>query len=336
MRSRNKAILISSAILLLLFAGFLALRMPGNNQITSGTFLENKPFISNSENVGIEVHMCAIEPCDSELANFIRQANGTLDCALYELSNQKVIDAVNSSKAKIRLVIDRHEVRRKNNFSFVRPAKNTALMHNKFCIAGGNKVMTGSYNPANNAGDDNNMLIINSSNLARNYEAEFQELWDGTKGTALASKPIVFGNSTMTSYFCPEDDCSGKVIDEIRKANGSIYFMAYSFTHPEIATDLVLRFQNEVEVKGVMEKQQENNFTKYNLFKTQGIDVRWDGNKNLMHHKVFIIDNRTVITGSFNPTRNGDENNDENVLIIKDSEIAKIYLKEFERVREET
>ncbi|HLC75483.1 MAG TPA: phospholipase D-like domain-containing protein, partial [Candidatus Nanoarchaeia archaeon] len=43
-------------------------------------------------------------------------------------------------------------------------------------------------------------------------------------------------------------------------------------------------------------------------------------------------DNSTVVTGSMNPTKNGDETNDENVVIIKDKEIAELYLKEFERV----
>jgi len=51
-----------------------------------------------------------------------------------------------------------------------------------------------------------------------------------------------------------------------------------------------------------------------------------------MHHKVFIIDNETVITGSFNPTKNADLRNDENILIIHNKWIAKKYLKEFEKV----
>jgi phosphatidylserine/phosphatidylglycerophosphate/cardiolipin synthase-like enzyme len=51
-----------------------------------------------------------------------------------------------------------------------------------------------------------------------------------------------------------------------------------------------------------------------------------------MHHKVFIIDNKTVITGSYNPTKNANERNDENILIIHDKKIAEKYLKEFERI----
>ncbi|MBT4150600.1 phospholipase, partial [Candidatus Woesearchaeota archaeon] len=52
-----------------------------------------------------------------------------------------------------------------------------------------------------------------------------------------------------------------------------------------------------------------------------------------MHHKVFIIDGKTVVTGSFNPSKNGDSRNDENILIIRDETIASRYLAEYERLR---
>jgi len=62
------------------------------------------------------------------------------------------------------------------------------------------------------------------------------------------------------------------------------------------------------------------------------MDVKKDSNKYNMHHKVFIIDNETVVTGSYNPTSSGDEKNDENILIIHDKGIAKKFLDEFDRV----
>ena len=51
-----------------------------------------------------------------------------------------------------------------------------------------------------------------------------------------------------------------------------------------------------------------------------------------MHHKVFIVDEAVVITGSYNFTRSAAESNDENVLIIYSPEIAARYLEEFSRV----
>ena len=48
-----------------------------------------------------------------------------------------------------------------------------------------------------------------------------------------------------------------------------------------------------------------------------------------MHHKVFVIDNQSVVTGSFNPTLSADTKNDENLLIMHDEKIAKAFLGEF-------
>jgi phosphatidylserine/phosphatidylglycerophosphate/cardiolipin synthase-like enzyme len=38
------------------------------------------------------------------------------------------------------------------------------------------------------------------------------------------------------------------------------------------------------------------------------------------------------VTGSYNFTRSAEENNDENLLIIHDAAIARLYLDEFERI----
>jgi len=61
-----------------------------------------------------------------------------------------------------------------------------------------------------------------------------------------------------------------------------------------------------------------------------GMNVKKDTNKYKMHHKVFIIDNETVVTGSFNPTASAENKNDENIIIIKDKVIAGSFLKEFD------
>jgi phosphatidylserine/phosphatidylglycerophosphate/cardiolipin synthase-like enzyme len=51
-----------------------------------------------------------------------------------------------------------------------------------------------------------------------------------------------------------------------------------------------------------------------------------------MHHKVIIIDDTTVITGSFNFTKSADEINDDNVIIIHDASVARAFLQEYARV----
>jgi phosphatidylserine/phosphatidylglycerophosphate/cardiolipin synthase-like enzyme len=59
--------------------------------------------------------------------------------------------------------------------------------------------------------------------------------------------------------------------------------------------------------------------------------MRQDGNKYVLHHKVFIIDDKTVITGSFNFSASAQDGNDENVVIITDPDLAAQYIAEFNR-----
>ena len=136
----------------------------------------------------------------------------------------------------------------------------------------------------------------------------------------------------MQVYFCAVDDCTSIVVNELLNAQASIHFMAYSFTDKSIADALIARSKH-ITVMGVIEKQRINQpYNKFNQLIAEGVNVVPDSNQGTMHHKVFIIDEKTVITGSFNPTKAGNEKNDENMLIIRDSEIAAQYLEEFSRV----
>jgi phosphatidylserine/phosphatidylglycerophosphate/cardiolipin synthase-like enzyme len=51
-----------------------------------------------------------------------------------------------------------------------------------------------------------------------------------------------------------------------------------------------------------------------------------------MHHKVLVIDHRWVVLGSYNFSASAEQNNDENVLILENPEIADRFLQEFERI----
>ena len=53
--------------------------------------------------------------------------------------------------------------------------------------------------------------------------------------------------------------------------------------------------------------------------------MRIDYIPTIAHNKVIIIDNKTVITGSFNFTRSAQKYNAENVLIIHDPKLAEKY-----------
>jgi len=53
---------------------------------------------------------------------------------------------------------------------------------------------------------------------------------------------------------------------------------------------------------------------------------------DMLHHKFAVIDEETVIVGSQNWSDSANHLNDENILVIKDSHIAKLYAEEFHRL----
>jgi len=55
------------------------------------------------------------------------------------------------------------------------------------------------------------------------------------------------------------------------------------------------------------------------------VPVRIDAKHAIAHNKVMVIDAEVVITGSFNFTRQAEQSNAENLLVIRDKLIAKRY-----------
>ena len=56
-----------------------------------------------------------------------------------------------------------------------------------------------------------------------------------------------------------------------------------------------------------------------------GIPIWIDAKHAIAHNKIMVIDGQTVITGSFNFTKNAEENNAENLLVIRSPELATKY-----------
>jgi phosphatidylserine/phosphatidylglycerophosphate/cardiolipin synthase-like enzyme len=73
--------------------------------------------------------------------------------------------------------------------------------------------------------------------------------------------------------------------------------------------------------------QRTNQYSSATFLYNQGIPIKIDAQHAIAHNKVMIIDGETVITGSFNFTKAAEENNAENLLIIRDKRLAQQYIK---------
>lgn len=138
---------------------------------------------------------------------------------------------------------------------------------------------------------------------------------------------LTLGNAPTVVCFSPEGQCSRSIIRAIDTAKSQILVQAYSFTSSRIAKALLKAHKRGVNVEVILDKSHlSDNYSSATFLANSSIRTYIDQAHNIAHNKIMIIDGDTVITGSFNFTRAADEQNAENVLIIKSEELAKLYL----------
>jgi phosphatidylserine/phosphatidylglycerophosphate/cardiolipin synthase-like enzyme len=213
-----------------------------------------------------------------------------------------------------------------------------ALMHNKFIIFDRATVWTGSTNITVNDHfrNNNNVIVIRSPALAAVYETQFATMWAGEFGQRSPSdvdaQSLIVLRTPVQVLFSPEDNAIPFLIPYLQRAQESIRFMAFSYTHDGLTEAMLERARAGVDVRGIFETR--GSQTPYSalapLFCAR-LPVRQDGNPRTFHHKVIVIDERIIVTGSLNFSDNANEPNNENTLIITSRTMASRYLQEFER-----
>ncbi len=293
---------------------------------------------------------------ESGLVTMIGRAQDHVYGAFYEITSPRVVEALCNARRRgvdVRIVTESDTFRKRGSpggrFEAAGVEAVTdggkGLMHNKFAVFDGSWVWTGSYNPTPNGSgkNDNNAILIQSPELAVIYTEEFMEMFrDGVFGNRKAPGPFAeligryhvrIEETDINVYFSPEDNVERIILNRLRKAKSTIRFMAFSFTSGPIGEMLIRKHRDGVDVRGVFERRGgKGAHSAYMKMLLEGVPVKLDRNRHNMHHKVIIIDERRVITGSYNFSRNASRNNDENILIIDNGGIAAGYLAEFRRV----
>ncbi|MGD8454848.1 MAG: phospholipase D-like domain-containing protein [Anaerolineales bacterium] len=289
---------------------------------------------------------------DSALAEAIDNARVSVDAAIYDLNLWSIRDALVDAHHRgvaVRVVVesdnrDRDEVQDLIEAGIeVLGDRREGLMHHKFVVIDEYEVWTGSMNFTLNGAyhNDNNLIRIRSASLAEDYVREFEEMFvlDLFGGNSIADTPnplVNAGGTSIEVYFSPDDGTQERLVALIDGADSSVYMLAFSFTADPIADALWDAYQRGVDVVGVIETSQASgeggDF--FHLVDAGMMDLELDGNPKQMHHKVFIFDEEIVALGSYNFTRSAEERNDENTLIIYNTDIAALFLEEFYRIYE--
>lgn len=296
-----------------------------------------------------------IPPYEKALLTDLDKAQKSIDLATFEYNLTSVADALARAKKRgvtVRLALDKENLEKPEMAQWagvvekanipIAWEETTAFLHSKYVIIDQTVVWMGSWNVTNNDTyrNNNNLLRITIPKIVANYAAEFSQMTQSKFGKSkkpLAPNPVVEANGIhFENYFSPQDGIEKHILERLKKAQKSVRFLAFSFTSDEIANEMIARKKAGVDVEGVFESRNASGTgADFALLKQAGVAVLKDGNCYTMHHKVIIIDDKTVITGSYNFTKRAEENNDENLLIIDDPVTARLFTEEFKRVYEQ-
>jgi phosphatidylserine/phosphatidylglycerophosphate/cardiolipin synthase-like enzyme len=124
----------------------------------------------------------------------------------------------------------------------------------------------------------------------------------------------------------------------IDSAEKSIEVMCFVLSSQKVAEALLRAHRRGVRVRVLLDNLYSHDsitarwsYIPFKELKKAGIDCKYDNEDSKFHHKVVIVDGRSVVTGSLNLSTSAEKGNDENVLIIDSAEVARDYRDEFER-----
>lgn len=287
---------------------------------------------------------------DTALADAIDQSRLSVDMAIFDINLWSIRDALLQAAQRgvqVRIVTETDNLDEPEMQALIEAGipvvddQREGLMHNKFTIVDQYEVWTGSMNYSTSEAykNNNNLIRLRSSRLAKSYTVEFEEMFSQNLfgpdiSPRTADPDLTIDGSRVEVFFSPDDHPARRLIELVLEAEQSIYFLAYSFTYDDLAEAMLESAQNGVTIVGVFEASQyaSNIGTEFDRLKETGLDVRLDGNDHNMHNKIIIVDEQIVITGSYNFSSNAENRNDENLVIVHNPALAQMYLQEFQDI----
>ena len=258
----------------------------------------------------------------------------------------------------------------------------SSLMHHKFVIVDNRHVIItsanftlsdtyGDFTNSNSLGNANNLLQIDSPELASLFTEEFNIMWgDGPGGKPdsrfglqkpmRSPKQITLNQTTITVQFSPtsptqswNNSSNGLIGKTLDSATKSVDMALFVLSDQRLANILENRHQQSVQIRALIEPQFAyrpysealdmmgvalSNKCKYELDNhpwqnpITTVGVPVLPKGDLLHHKFGVIDSQTVITGSHNWSDAANNGNDETLVVIKNPIVDAHYVREFARL----
>lgn len=301
-----------------------------------------KIFLTDMTRVLKPSNSCETTVCKT-LVQQVNSAQNSIDFAIYGYTKIPALQiALQNAKqrgVKIRFVYDsdknNHNIYPDTNYLskiFISNQHDITnqIMHDKFFIFDKKTVFTGSANISNtdmSGFNSNAIILMNSPQIANIYEKEFEQMYCGRFHRRKLRIRNEDFDENFQVYFSPKDHViTTQIIPLIDNAKKYIYIPAFLITHKQMAQSLINASNRGVAVKIILDATNtHDSSSKLKLFRQHKILVKTENFAGKLHSKSIIIDDLYTIIGSMNFSRSGEDENDENVIIIKDKNIALFY-----------
>ena len=156
----------------------------------------------------------------------------------------------------------------------------------------------------------------------------------GARAAALKAAMVdELQGSEVAVFFSPFDELDQKVLALLDEAQEELIIGHYNIRSPKILDKLVALSRRGVRIRVAVDQKNANYEwnTGDDYLQSMGIEVvRTKPNHKwaLMHLKVAVIDQMTVMTGSYNWNSTATVTNDENMILIRNPQVAAIYRNE--------
>jgi phosphatidylserine/phosphatidylglycerophosphate/cardiolipin synthase-like enzyme len=261
-------------------------------------------------------------------------------------------------------------------------SKGSGLMHHKFVVIDGKTVIVtsanfttsdihGDFQSAAGRGNPNNLLKLESPELAKLFAQEFSIMWgdgpggkpDSKFGVKKPFRPVQkvrVGNAMVAVQFSPvtaglpwQQSPNGFIDRTLASAKKSVNLALFVFSAQQLANTLEAKSQQGVGIRALVD----SSFV-YRPY-SEAMDMMGGSllqdckleavNRPLakplttvgipklpagdrLHHKFGVVDGKTVITGSHNWSEAANRANDETLLIVESPTVAAHFEREFDRL----
>ncbi len=136
-------------------------------------------------------------------------------------------------------------------------------------------------------------------------------------------------------FFSPNGGARAEIVQLIQQTTPSIDIAIYSFTSKELGLAVAAAAKSGRKVRVLADRDQNKGKPSVIPWISAYMEVRIlpePGVRGIMHDKFMLIGNRILTTGSYNWTNNAEYFNQENLMVITDTEMIKAYHREFEKL----